>query len=88
MNDAGSRETQLGQQMSRLDGAIKSATDSIGQLRGRLQPILRPEPSCAIKLGENPQEELVPFANEIRSKAEQVSQLNTQIIDIMSNLEM
>lgn len=87
IDQAGKRETQLGQQMDRLAVAIEKTTNIVQTLRVRLRPVLQVQPT-------SPEEdstklcELVPFANEIRCKAEQVEQITDVLELTLSELEM
>lgn len=83
----GSRETQLGSQMERLEKAIVNTKAGVENLRARLRPFLRIEPAAKVET-DVPEQELVPFANEVRCKAEDVERLAAQLDLTMSELEL
>lgn len=83
----GARQTQVVDQMNRLDGAISNANREIENLRGRLQSCSRSETTCVESPPEKSQE-LVPFAKSISDSALRVERITGQLQDVMAALEI
>ena len=94
MNTAGTsakveREPQVIAQKEKLNRELSSLENLVGMLQGRLENILRnPEPSPPEPTAEKLENEIVPFAHEIRVQKRRVASLNEVIENTLNRLEI
>ena len=90
MNDqgcAGARETQVDQEKTNMGSNLERLRTKVSALQGRLDSILRQEPSKTSEDGYD-KVSLVGLASEIRGFSEIVQTETEKIDDILDRLEL
>lgn len=87
VNIGGSRQPEVLEQLNELRAATEQAHASMLELRGKLACVTRNQPENAKQCVE-PQRELVPLANELRTASQQARQTAALANDLMSRLEI
>ena len=83
------RQSQVGEQMNRLEDSINVAAESLKKLRDRLGPCSRNTDSPSTKCEKAAAiEDLVPFASEIRNRVDKLVTLNDDIQSTILGLEI
>ena len=88
MSTEGQRQSQVGEQMSRLEGSINMAAESLEQLRERLKSYSQHNITTGAKEDAAPVEDLVPFASHIRDCVDKLVALNGDIQSTILGLEI
>lgn len=82
------RESQVRQEMFRLQSAVQQNTDLIANIADRLSSVLAP---CVPKPGCNqtePSRELVPLAATIAAEVQRIDAASELLIDLLKRLEV
>ena len=79
----GQREPQMNQEINALERVVTSMSESIGELRQRLNPIMRAEPQTAPEAADL--EALVPHADSIRGCR---TRLEGQLVELSEMLRL
>ena len=87
MSTEGQRQSQVGEQMGRLEGSINVAAESLEQLRDRLKSYSRHNDGTKRETAE-PVETLVPFASQIQDCVGKLVTLNGDIQSTIAELEI
>ena len=90
MSTEGQRQSQVGEQMNRLEGSINMAAESLEQLRERLKSYSQHNIGYTTGAKEDaaPVEDLVPFASHIRDCVDKLVALNDDIQSTIAGLEI
>ena len=82
------KQSQVGEQMNRLQDSINVAAESLEQLRERLKSYSQHDVTPETKPGAAPVEDLVPFASHIRDCVDKLVTLNDDIQSTILGLEI
>ena len=88
MSTEGQRQSQVGEQMGRLDDSINVAGESLEQLRERLKSYSQHDVTTGTKEVAAPVETLVPFASQIQDCVGKLVTLNDDIQSTILGLEI
>lgn len=82
------REGQTFEQLSRLVSVVDDLEQQMSSLEGRLSPVLRNEPETPEKNVAAPKECLVPLADAIRTQAERLYRVRSNLDDLRGRIEV
>ena len=80
------KDRQITSQMIRLEKAIEDLAHTIEQVEGRLNSILRQEDGT--KGPGEPEQELVPLANQIGEQAHQIERQSDRLKSVLDRVEL